>query len=91
VKLNAESGASNLRALDEPLVTPLMAKAWPNPSSGYFNLQVNGNSKEKVVVNVFTITGALIYKTEGTANRTYRLGDGWVNGAYLVEVRQGAE
>jgi len=40
---------------------------------------------------VFDISGKQVYITKGSANQTYRFGDNFVTGAYIVEVRQGQQ
>jgi len=69
----------------------LLIKAYPNPSENYFNLTVEGNRSEDVVVSVYNVSGVRIHQVKGTANRYYKFGEGWIPGTYLVEVRQGNE
>ena len=64
-------------------------KAYPNPSEQYFNLNVQSGSQEAVDLKVFDIHGRVVYTTRGSANQSYRFGDKFVAGIYLVEVRQG--
>jgi hypothetical protein len=74
------------------VVTPLTAKAFPNPSETHFNLFVeSGNAKDDVEIQVYNTTGVLVHQAKGTSNRSYKFGEGWVSGMYFVQVRQGDE
>jgi hypothetical protein len=74
----------------EEQVIPLefSIKAYPNPTDHFFTLNVEGNKNEKVKLKVLDISGKTVYVTEGSANRTYRFGDTFINGVYIVEVMQ---
>jgi len=68
---------------------PFAIKAYPNPSERFFTLNVDGDYNKDVEIKVFNLSGKQVYVTKGSANRTYRFGDGFINGVYLVEVIQG--
>ncbi|MBA2499175.1 MAG: T9SS type A sorting domain-containing protein, partial [Chitinophagaceae bacterium] len=76
--------------IQKPAITQLFTvKAYPNPSERFFNLNVTSGSQETVDLKVFDIQGRVVYTTRGSANQSYRFGDKFVAGIYLVEVRQG--
>jgi hypothetical protein len=67
-------------------------KAWPNPSTQYFNLKVeSSNTNEQVVVKVFDISGKLVHVVKGAVNNNFRFGENFISGVYIVEVSQGGE
>jgi hypothetical protein len=67
-------------------------KAWPNPSTQYFNLNVeSSNTNEQVVVKVFDISGKLVHVVKGAVNNNFRFGENFISGVYIVEVSQGGE
>ena len=73
----------------QPFVHQLSLKAYPNPSEQFFNLNVQSGSQDAVDLKVFDMQGRVVYTTRGSANQSYRFGDKFVAGIYLVEVRQG--
>src|SRR5436190_2088412 len=73
------------------IVTPLTAKAFPNPSETNFNLFVEGGSNDEVQIVVYNVKGAIVHQVKGTSNRNYKFGNGWIGGMYFVQVRQGSE
>ena len=70
-------------------IIPFNTRAYPNPTSEYFTLRVESENTETVNVRVFDINGKQVYVTSGSANQSYRFGQNFINGIYLVEVRQG--
>jgi hypothetical protein len=70
----------------------LTVKASPNPSADQFTLQIHSNKEIPVTVRITDINGRLISLQPGVAsNCTLRLGTGWMNGVYFVEISQGNE
>ncbi|HCE55768.1 MAG TPA: hypothetical protein DER05_12530 [Lutibacter sp.] len=77
---------------DELAFTVLNAIAYPNPSSLYFTLKIQGMSLENVVnVNVYDVLGRLVFTKSGSINDEYRFGEEFLVGVYLVKVQQGTE
>ena len=71
---------------------PLMLRAYPNPSTSYFNLAITGSIDNPVTVRVFDVRGRVVQAVQKiTPPATLRLGDRWTNGTYFVEVIQGNE
>jgi len=69
----------------------LEATAYPNPSDAYFSLQVKSPNKDDVEIKVFDIGGKQVAQMKGAAIETYRFGQNFVAGTYIVEIRQGNE
>ena len=62
----------------------------PNPSvRGIpFVLNITGKADKKVQIRVINMLGTEIYRAEGAANKTYRLGAEFVSGMYVIQVIQ---
>jgi hypothetical protein len=69
--------------------TAMGIRVWPLPTESFFNLRVQSASVESVVINLYDITGRQIQQLRGSPLETYRFGDMYVAGTYLVEVIQG--
>ena len=67
----------------------LVCKVFPNPSSQYFNLEIESASNEKIEVNLYDISGRFISKLNAVKNQTYKFGYNLRPGMYLLEVKQG--
>jgi hypothetical protein len=66
-------------------------KVIPNPSSQYFELQVNSGSNEKIEVNLYDIRGRFLSKMNAVNYQTLRFGSNLRPGTYMVEVTQGLQ
>ena len=65
-------------------------KGLPNPSSSSFTIQVQTVSVEKISLRVLDIHGRLIEQRQNVQpNQSFRIGDNYRPGVYLVEVQQG--
>jgi hypothetical protein len=80
----------------EPLLTTaetpndkLKVNVFPNPSETYFTMVLESNSTENVEVSVYSINGKLIDKLQGSVFETYRFGNSYSAGTYVVKVKQG--
>jgi parallel beta-helix repeat protein len=69
----------------------LTVKAYPNPSSYYFNVTAQGGStSEPMTLRVLDLSGRLLQvKTGVTTNSTLQLGQDLVPGSYVLELLQG--
>lgn len=67
----------------------LKLTASPNPSSTSFNLYVQGNTAEKVMITVYNADGRVFYQSTGAANANYTFGGNFTQGVYIVKVVQG--
>ena len=63
----------------------------PNPSSSNFTLTIESQKKQPVHVRVLDANVRTVYEAQGQAGESFRFGDNFINGLYLVEVRQGDE
>lgn len=63
----------------------------PNPSETYFTLRVQSGSTKNVEIAVYTISGKLVQKLKGSATESFRFGDSYISGTYIVKVQQGSK
>jgi len=72
---------------------PMVVKAYPNPYSESFNLDMTTSSVEKVGVAIYDMTGKLIEQREVNADEVsgLQVGDRFPSGVYSVIVTQGTE
>lgn len=73
--------------VEEELVTGMIVKAFPNPSSSYFTLQVRSDKNEAIEIRVMDIQGRRIFYKQGMQG-SYSFGHDFVSGTYVVEVIQ---
>ncbi|MBC7947361.1 MAG: T9SS type A sorting domain-containing protein, partial [Chitinophagaceae bacterium] len=67
----------------------LEVAAYPNPSTGHFNLSIRSNHDNPVAVKVLNVFGQVMERHEKLASTvTLRFGYGWNAGTYFVEVLQ---
>ena len=71
--------------------TPLQVLLTPNPARNQFALQVLTNENEEVSIRVMDVNGRNMYASRGLPNQTFKFGEAFMSGMYLVEVRQGKE
>ncbi|MCG7751631.1 T9SS type A sorting domain-containing protein [Flavihumibacter cheonanensis] len=70
----------------------LNLKAMPNPSAGAFTVLVESNAKEKIYLNVMDMNGRVIERMERMpSTTTFRFGENYSPGMYMVELIQGKE
>ena len=65
--------------------------AYPNPTTEYFTLRLQGATQSQVQVNVFDVSGRQVYAKLGNYNDTYQFGEHFQAGVYFVNVQQGNE
>ncbi len=68
--------------------TPFSVKAFPNPSSSYFTIQVQSDLNDAVEIRVTDMQGRKIYNNRVSKGRV-SFGQDFVRGIYMVEVIQG--
>lgn len=61
----------------------------PNPSNSFFTLVAHSSSKEAISMKVVDANGRIVYKYSGNVEHSYRFGENFSNGLYLIEVSQG--
>jgi 5-methylthioadenosine/S-adenosylhomocysteine deaminase len=70
----------------------LSITALPNPSKNYFTLNLQSKSKEMFQLRVLDVSGRIVETRNGiVANITFRIGNDFQPGIYLVEVTQGKQ
>jgi parallel beta-helix repeat protein len=69
----------------------LMMKAYPNPSSSYFQVTtLGGSTSEPITLRVLDLSGRLLQvKTGITSNSTLQIGQDLAPGSYVLELIQG--
>ncbi|MEP7164083.1 MAG: T9SS type A sorting domain-containing protein [Ferruginibacter sp.] len=83
------AGNTKINAVKVSVNNVITAEAYPNPSNTEFTLVLKSNSKEKVAIIVTDIMGRKVYQAEGTAGKSYRFGNSFNAGIYMVQVMQG--
>ncbi len=83
--------AKGIRNPNEVNITTLSLSLSPNPATTNFTLSIRSVKQESVQVRVIDINGKTIFTTKGLPEQTYRFGESFAPGVYLVEVRQGDE
>ena len=67
-------------------------RAFPNPTSHYFTLDVQSGSNEPIEVKVFDLTGHMVYYHKGSLKESHhKFGQMLTNGTYILNVIQGNE
>ncbi|MEI9942853.1 MAG: carbohydrate-binding protein [Chitinophagaceae bacterium] len=90
--LTLTRSAANIKEQANEILTDKLAIAVsPNPATAYFNLKVQSKNNDLLEIKVYNIQGRLVGTMRGGSNQTFRLGDNFLNGIYLIEVSQGNE
>ncbi len=63
----------------------------PNPTTNNFTLNLRSSKQISIQLRVMDVNGKTIYTTKGLPEQTYRFGESFTPGIYIVEVRQGDE
>ncbi|MBS1918910.1 MAG: HYR domain-containing protein, partial [Bacteroidetes bacterium] len=85
-------GGTTINPKQPVLTTDQMGvTAYPNPTQNYFNLKISSGSIESVQIKVFDMSGKLLTVMNGSVGETYRFGELYKSGTYVVEVRQGEQ
>ena len=79
----------NIPPVETPIVEEMVLKAYPNPSTAYFVLNVKSRSSENVQLKVTDMRGRPMYSIKVPANQSYKFGDQFASGPYFLEVIQG--
>ncbi len=69
--------------------TTLQISSYPNPTITNFSLLVQGGSAEKIAITVMGADSRTVYQTTGSTNNTYKFGDNFAPGLYIIRVMQG--
>ena len=54
-----------------------------------FTLNLEGNSAEPVNIRVIDMYGRTVHQVKGTANQSYKFGQHFAGGVYIIEIIQG--
>jgi len=87
--VNTGSTSMNIIAEVAQSKDGLRVKIWPVPTENFFTLQAQSASNAEITVRVIDISGKQLYINKGPASKSYRFGETFVAGMYIVEVRQG--
>ncbi len=93
-RLGTNGNGQDIKTESEPqfeYVKGFNIKAYPNPSSNYFNLQVlSNNYNDKINLKVYNVSGRLFESKNGIAGgKTLMLGATLREGIYIAEIQQG--
>jgi uncharacterized repeat protein (TIGR03803 family) len=66
-------------------------KVFPNPSRGYFELQIESASVEGIEMNLYDINGRLISTFNIANHKTLSFGENLKPGAYTINIKQGKQ
>ena len=72
-------------------INNLSINPYPNPSNREFNISIQTDSDEDILVEVFDIFGKKVYQSKAEKFKTIRLGAEFKPGSYFVRVIQGAK
>lgn len=67
----------------------LTTTAYPNPSNSFFNLTIDSESEEDVVIDIMDLNGKKIFTEKGSIDKTFTFGNNFKPGIYFVRVVQG--
>ena len=67
----------------------IVATVSPNPTETEFTLTLSGNNNKQVELRVIDMYGRLVYHTTGSGNQSYKFGQRFTSGVYIVEILQG--
>ncbi len=70
-------------------ISLLKIVVYPNPAVTDFSLSVQGGTFEKINISVIGADGKIVYKANGVSNNTYKFGNDFAPGLYIVKVAQG--
>jgi uncharacterized repeat protein (TIGR01451 family) len=86
-----EGNIFSFNSANDPAVEKLTVHAWPNPSSGLFNISVNGQgSKDAIILQVIDQYGRVIETRNNiTPGSTLLIGSKYRAGVYYVRIMQG--
>ena len=70
-------------------ITTFKVSISPNPTNSEFRLLVEGGINEKIEILVVTPDGKSVFQTTGSANKTYKFGNNFSPGLYIIKVVQG--
>ncbi len=89
-KKNAKEGSPDI-VVDKDIHHAFNIKAYPNPSSQYFNLNIEGNEGDEAEVIIYNMNGMLMHQFKEKVNQEFQMGQNWARGMYMVQIKKGDE
>jgi hypothetical protein len=94
VRVPHDAADITIKGAEQVKATPaiagtLQASVTPNPSNGYFLLQISATSSEGIQVQVMDATGKMLKAFPANGNQTMRFGSDLAPGIYFVQLKQG--
>jgi len=87
-----DQGAITARDIVGESTNALSVKVLSNPSSNYFELQINNQANKQVKLKVYDLQGRVVEtRASVNSNQTLRIGMLYGPGIYLLQIIQGAE
>jgi hypothetical protein len=86
---NIISMANNVNKLIEPVKTQFKVIAFPNPTPSEFNLLIQNSNNENAQIDVFDMSGKIVYHNVGSITEKYSFGKSFSPGTYILKVTQG--
>lgn len=83
------SSSTNTLSVSNAVASPLKISSYPNPTRTEFGLLVEGGSNEKISILVSSVDGRIVFNGIGTTNKTYKFGNSFLSGLYIIKVIQG--
>lgn len=89
--LSAPAATTTTRSELNAAADGISVKAFPNPTSTEFTLNLSSSNREKISVQISDITGKIVETRNGLAPyQQIRTGSNLKPGVYFIEVKQGA-
>ena len=86
---NVKISDSKIEPMEEEGISGLNVVYWPNPTDGYFNLELKTNNRvDKVNIYVFDLNRRLVHVDKFDVNQQYQFGDRLQSGIYFVKLSQ---
>ncbi|MBU3715056.1 MAG: T9SS type A sorting domain-containing protein, partial [Ferruginibacter sp.] len=62
----------------------------PNPTTSFFNLSIESDSDDNLLIDVMSFNGVKVYQYSGKKSHNIQFGQNLSRGVYILRVRQGA-
>jgi len=69
----------------------ITANVFPNPAPSQFNLTLNTETREDIMIEVMDLNGARVFSTIGSYDKKYQFGENLKPGTYFVRITQGTQ
>ena len=61
----------------------------PNPTASQFTMVVHAPKQDAVQVRIMDVNGKTVYNAKTMPEHSLRIGESFISGVYMIEVRQG--